>query len=139
MTAPTPEDVAATAPDESDATYQITPAADPGESAPQEALEPNALTMFLVIVQSDGSAFASSDLSLLNEVVPAREATLMDLRNGAQQVVHDANALQVAQQTAGLMRQSAMQMAEEQRTAKIAAQLADRGIKVPNGGYRSGR
>lgn len=136
-----PEQVAAQ--DEADgASYMIRPT-DPELAEQldqiQEEPEPNALTMFVIVVQSDGTAVAFSDLSVLTDVVPAREATLSDIRNGAQQAVHDANAIQIAQHTAGLMQQTAMQMAEQQRSEKIAAKLAERGIKVPNGGHRSGR
>lgn len=144
-TAVTPEEVAASAPDEADdisplehdhdaAGYDIQPAADPDEEGVGEDepdLTPNVLTAFLVIVQPDGAAFATSELEKIVEVVPARQATVVDMRRACQEVVHDVNAMQTAQQTVGLMQQSAQQMAEQKRSEAIAQKLVSKGIKVP--------
>lgn len=136
----TPEAVAATAPDEADlgplddqeALYNIRPAADPDEESEEdEDVAPNALTAFLVIVGPDGAAFATSELAKIGEILPARDATVADMRRACQEVVHDVNAMQISQQTVGLMQQSAQQMAEEARNAKIAQKLQSRNIHVP--------
>lgn len=144
-TAVTPEEVAATAPDEADdigplddqevledAAYDIQPAADPDEEPEDEGdVAPTCSTAFLVIIGEGGAAFATSDLAKIGEILPAREATVVDMRRACQEVVHDVNAMQVAQQTVGLMHQSAQEMAEQQRNAKIAAKLQSKGIHVP--------
>ena len=130
-TAVTPEEVAATAPDESDVgplddqealedAYDIQPASDPDdEPEPDEDVQPNAQTAFLVIVDATGAAFATSDLAKISEILPARDATIVDMRRACQEVVHDVNAMQTSQQVVGLMQQSAQQMAEEKRNAQI--------------------
>lgn len=136
----TPEEVAATALDEADdeTGYDIHPAHDPDDHTHDEDEDeaPNVITAFLVIVQPDGSAFATSEIAKIGEVTPAREATVVDMRRACQEVVHDVNAMQTAQQTVGLMQQSAQQMAEEQRNAKIAAKLQSKGIQLPRGQRR---
>lgn len=136
----TPEDVAATSLDEADEPtgYDIHPAHDPDDHTHDEEEEeaPNVITAFLVIVQPDGSAFATSEIAKIGEITPAREATVVDMRRACQEVVHDVNAMQTAQQTVGLMQQSAAQMAEEQRNAKIAAKLQSKGIQLPRGQRR---
>lgn len=138
-TAVTPEEVAATAPDEADdigplddqeAMYQINPAEDPDEAAPEEDVAPNALTAFLVVVKGDGSAFATADITKIGEILPAREATIVDMRRACQEVVHDVNAMQVSQQTVALMQQSAQEMAEQARSEAIARKLREKGIQV---------
>jgi hypothetical protein len=134
LKAVTPEDVAATALDEADGGYDIQPAHDPEDHVHEDEDDeqlPNVLTAFLVIVQPDGAAFATSELSKIGEVVPAREATIIDMRRACQEVVHDVNAMQTAQQTVGLMQQSAAQMAEEKRNQQIAQKLVSRGVKLP--------
>ena len=94
-------------------------------------------------MQGDGTAFGTGELEKLADLVPQRRASLMDLRNGARQVVDDAQALIIGQQSAALtvqqIHQSAAELAEEQRKAAMRDQLAGRGIQVPNGGIRSGR
>lgn len=135
----TPEEVAATAPDEADDApqYDIQPSTDPDEWPQDEVadepedVQPNAITAFLVVVGADGSAFATSELAKLGEILPAREATIPDMRRACQEVVHDINAMQTSQQTVGLMQQSAQQLAEQARNEKIAAKLASKGIQVP--------
>lgn len=134
----TPEEVAATAPDEYDdvaaqhADYDINPAGDPDDEEEIDAT-PNALTAFLVVVTPDGSAFATSELHKIAEILPSREATVVDMRRACQEVVFDVNAMQTAQQTVGLMQQQAQLMAEEARGQKIAQKLATKGIHVPPG------
>lgn len=133
----TPEDVAATAQDEADSGYEITPAVDPeahdadGHTHEDEDEAPNVLTAFLVIVNPDGAAFATSELNKIGEITPAREATIVDMRRACNEVVHDVNAMQTAQHTVALMQQSAAEMAEQARNAKIAAKLQERGVKLP--------
>lgn len=123
---------------EEESGYDITPAADPDEEqpAPEEDVAPNAITAFLVITAPDGSSYATSDIGKIKEVLPSREATIADMRRACQEVVHDVNAMQTAQQTVGFMQQQAQAMAEEQRNAKIAAKLASKGIHVPTAGRR---
>lgn len=109
--------------------YQINPAADPDDE--ENDAPPNAVCAFLVVVTPDGAAFATSELSKITEILPQREATVVDMRRACQEVVFDVNAMQQAQQTVGLMQQQAQMMAEEQRSQKIAAKLATKGIHVP--------
>lgn len=112
--------------------YHIQPAADPDEAGEDEPdAEPNALCAFLVVVTPDGSAFATSELGKITEILPQRDATVVDMRRACQEVVHDVNAMQTAQQTVGLMQQQAQLMAEEARSQKIAQKLATKGIHVP--------
>ena len=113
--------------------YTITPAPGDEHELDSELDEPapNAIVAFLVIVQSDGTAFATGELAKLGEILPSREANIVDMRNACQQVVHDVNAMQTAQQTVGLMQQQAQAMAEETRNAKIAAKLQSKGIQLP--------
>lgn len=110
--------------------YTISPAADPDDEEEEDA-PPNAVCAFLVVVTPDGAAFATSELTKIAEILPQREATVVDMRRACQEVVYDVNAMQTAQQTVGLMQQQAQLMAEEQRSAKIAAKLATKGIHVP--------
>lgn len=139
----TPEEVAASAPDEADdAAYDIHPAADPDLQDEldgiDEELEPTCLTAFLVIIGPDGAAFGTSDLTKIAEVVPAREAQIADMRRACQEVVHDINAIQMsgqaAQQTVMLMEQRAQEMAEQTQQQKMAQALMKKGITVPGRG-----
>lgn len=138
----TPEEVAATDPDEVDiatsdgeAEYHIHPATDPDEA---QELEPTCITAFLVIIGPDGAAFGTSDLTKIAEVIPAREAQIADMRRACQEVVHDINAIQMsgqaAQQTVMLMEQRAKDMAEQTQQQKMAQALMKKGITVPGRG-----
>ena len=102
-----------------------------GAEEQQPDPEPNAEYVFLVVVTPDGGAFATSEVSKIAEILPRREATVQDMRRACQEVVHDVNAMQTAQQTVGLMQQQAAAMAEQARSQKIAQKLASKGIHVP--------
>lgn len=130
----TPELVAETALDEADgpAGYDI-PLEDIEEGAEEQEAdpEPNAECIFLVVISPDGAAFATSEVQKIGEILPKREATIADMRRACQDVVHDINAQQTAMQTVSIMQQQAAAMAEQARSEKIAAKLAQKGIHVP--------
>lgn len=129
---PGPELVAVPDADEAESPsgYDI-PADELDEEAPAPDPEPNAEVVFLVVVTPEGASFATSDVSKLTEILPRREATIVDMRRACNEVVHDVNAMQIAQQTVGLMQAQAQAMAEQQRSQKIAQKLASKGIHVP--------
>ena len=133
LKAVTPEDVAAQAEDESDDEYDITPAADPDDEDEDEEPTPgpNALTAFLVVVALDGSSFGTAELDKMSEIVPSRQATVIDMRRAAGDLIHDINAMQISQQTVAIMQQSAQQLADQARSDKIAAKLASKNIVIP--------
>lgn len=134
----TPEAVAATAPDEADdehvheeGGYHIHPASEEDADDEEADAEPNTLTAFLVIVGVDGAAFATSELEKVDEIVPSRPATVVDMRRACQEVVFDVNAMQISQQTVAIMQQSAQEMAEAKRNEAIAQKLVSKGVKLP--------
>lgn len=138
----TPEGVAATAPDETDevdsevhaGAYDLPQYDEDHGHSHDEPPAPNAICAFVVVVDLDGNAFATAELDKVHEIVPARPATLQDFRRAATDVVHDVNAMQISQQTVAIMQQTAAQAAEQARSAALARQLQERGLKVPGRG-----
>lgn len=127
----------------------VTPAEDAVEKAseaPQEAqdgpqgeysgIAPPAtgkplMTAFLVLVEPDGTSYASNDVN--QDIVLARAATTSDMYRAAAEIMKDIQAMETAERTVALSMQAAAGIAEQQRTAKIAAKLQEKGIHVPPG------
>jgi hypothetical protein len=88
-----------------------------------------ALTAFLVVVEPDGTSWATNDVNL--DLVLERPPTLGDMYRGCAEVSKDIATSEAAQKTVGLMMQAQAQMAQQMQQEKIAAKLAQKGIRVP--------
>lgn len=104
--------------------YDIAPAADP------DAPEANCLTAFVVIVGLDGTTAGNSDLGVVAELVPTREADLSDMRRHASEIVHDINSMHAAQQTLALMQSHAVQAAEATQQQRLMSKLQQKGMRT---------
>lgn len=109
----------------------ITPAADPDEPEDDEPAEPDAATAFIVILQADGSAQISLDLTV--PLTVEREATLLDVRRACDELLFNLRNQAAAENTVMLMHQTSQQLAEQARVAKLQQKLASKGIHVPGG------
>lgn len=108
----------------------IQPAPDPDEPD-EEEVEPDAATAFIVILQADGSAQISLDLTV--PLTVEREATLLDVRRACDELLFNLRNQAAAENTVMLMHQTSQQLAEQQRVAKLQQKLASKGIHVPGG------
>lgn len=105
----------------------------PEEDAPEP--EPSLTTAFIVVVDLNGKAMATNDLSVLDDdVVMVRAAELDDIFRACGEVGKDVQMMQQSQHTVFLMQQAALQTQEAIRQQKMAASLAKKGIKVPGRG-----
>jgi hypothetical protein len=86
-------------------------------------------TAFLVVIEPDGTAWATSDCNL--DVRLSKPANVSDMYRACAEVMKDIAASTTAERTVNMMMQATAQMAEQQRQDKIAMKLASKGIHVP--------
>ena len=90
-------------------------------------------TAFLVVIEPDGTSWATPDVNM--DVVLARPATPGDMYRACSEVLKDLAATTAAQQAVQLFAQVFPQVqaqyAELERQNKIARKLASQGIHVP--------
>lgn len=92
-----------------------------------------ALTAFLVVVEADGSTWATNDVNL--DVVLERPPTPGDMYRGCAEIMKDIAMAETSQRTVQLLAavfpQMAAQAEEQKRQAKVAQRLIEKGIHVP--------
>lgn len=88
-----------------------------------------ALTAFLIVVESDGTSWATNDVNM--DLVLERPPTLGDMYRGCAEVMKDIETSEAAQKSVTLMMQAQAQMAQAMQQDKIARKLAEKGIRVP--------
>ena len=87
------------------------------------------LTAFLVVVEPDGTSWATNDVNM--DMVLERPPTMGDMYRGCAEVMKDITTSEASQRTVVLMMQATQQVAAQQQQDKIAAQLAQKGLRVP--------
>jgi len=91
------------------------------------------LTAFLIVVEPDGTSWATNDVNM--DMVLERSPTQGDMYRACAEVMKDIasseTAARTAQLTVSMMMQASAQLAEHQRQEKIATRLAEKGIRVP--------
>lgn len=115
-----------------EASYDIPPPPTPEEAQKAAEARP-CLTAFMVVVEADGTAWATNDINLL--VDPARPPGMGDMYRSCAEVMKDIEGIEVAQRTVNMLAQVWPQIAanqqEQERQAKIATRLMQKGIHVP--------
>lgn len=87
------------------------------------------LTAFLVVIEPDGTSWATNDVNM--DMVLERPPTMGDMYRGCAEVMKDITTTEASQKTVSLMMQAQAQMAHQMQQEKIAAKLASKGIRVP--------
>ena len=112
--------------------YDI-PLAPTPEEADKAAQARKCLTAFLVVVETDGTAWATNTIDLNLEA--ERQPTMGDMYRSCAEVMKDIEAVEITQRTVGMLAQVwpqlQAQQAELDRQNKIANKLMQRGIHVP--------
>lgn len=112
--------------------YDI-PAPPTPEDAEKAAEARPCLTAFMVVVELDGTAWATNNYSL--PLAPERPPSLGDMYRSCAEVMKDIAGMENSQRTvqmlAQLWPQIAAGQAEQERQNKIAAKLMQKGIHVP--------
>jgi hypothetical protein len=108
--------------------YDLPPPPTPEQAAALENAR-KALTGFLVVIDVDGTAWATNDINM--DLVLERPPMLGDMYRACAEVMKDIETTESAQKTVGLMMQAQQQMAQQLQQDKIARKLAEKGIRVP--------
>lgn len=111
-----------------EAVYDI-PAPPTPEDAERAANARPCMTAFLVVIEPDGTAWATSDCNV--DLALNRPASVQDFARGCGDVLRDVEHSMLAERTVNMMLQATQQMAEVQRQNKIATKLMQKGIHVP--------
>lgn len=115
-----------------DGAYDI-PAPPSPEEADRAAEARPCLTAFMVVVEEDGTAWATNNIEL--PVAPSRQPSLGDMYRSCSEVMKDIQTMEITQRTvqtlAQVWPQIAAQQAENERQNKIANKLMQKGIHVP--------
>lgn len=101
----------------------------PTPMTPEQAEPRKALTAFLVVVEDDGTAWATDDVAM--SLALQRPPTVGDMYRASAEVMRDIQASVTAERTTQYMAAMGAQAAEHQRQDKIARKLAEKGIRVP--------
>jgi hypothetical protein len=115
-----------------EATYDI-PAPRTPEEAERAAQAHPCLAAFLIVMEPNGHAWASNNIDLVLD--PSRPADLGDMYRSCAEVMKDVQTTESAERTVQLLAQVwpqiSAQQAENERQAKIAQRLMQKGIHVP--------
>lgn len=115
-----------------EATYEI-PAPPTPEEAERKAAARQCLTAFLVVIEDDGSAWATNNIDLVLD--PKRPPNMGDMYRASAEVMKDIASMEQTQRTVQMLAQVWPQIAagqaEAERQQKLAAKLASKGIHVP--------
>lgn len=112
--------------------YEI-PAPPTPEQAAKAAEARRCLAAFLVVIEEDGAAWATNNIDLVLD--PKRPPNLGDMWRACAEVQKDITLMESTQRTVQTLAQAWPQIAanqrEQERQAKVAQRLMEKGIHVP--------
>lgn len=94
------------------------------------------VTYFVIAVHHDGSASATSEIGMLEQWIPQREATFGDMYSACALVQKDITAVETAQRTMLALQQQAMAAMAAKESQAMQQRLMTPGMAVPRRGGR---